>query len=204
MDGLTITKNKQLLPLPRRNLRQQRQQIERHPLGILAHNPARVCPRRIKVPQQRGIPLQPLLFLPCSLQIVPLRLDVVGDAHFDRKLRAAVRVGGAKGALFGDGHHVREAGRIAVDGRGAGEDDVGYVVGGHGAEEADGAVDVGVVVLEGDFGGLADGLWCAMSAGTRGFDPRYRRPGSASSAIVSEGAQIPLEVSAQRTFSAAK
>jgi hypothetical protein len=67
-------------------------------------------------------------------------------------------VGGTERALFGDGDHVGEAGGIAVDGCGGGEDDVGHVVLLHAAQQAEGAEDVDAVVLERDLAGLADGL----------------------------------------------
>lgn len=154
--GRTVSEDEQLLPLARRNLAQQRQQVERHPLRVLPHDAARVRPARVEVPQQRAVPL--LEGLPGLLQVAALRLDVVGDDHLDGGLCAAVGVRGADGAALRDGDHVREARGVAVDGGRGGEDDVGDGVPGHGAEEGHGAADVDAVVLEGDLGGLADGL----------------------------------------------
>ena len=92
------------------------------------------------------------------LCLAALGVDVVGDHSLDTKLGVAVRVGRAKRALLGNGNHVREAGGITVDSCGGREDDVGDVVLGHAAQEAEGAEDVDAVVLEGDLARLADGL----------------------------------------------
>lgn len=94
---------------------------------------------------------------------VALCVYVVGDHGLDAELCVSVGVGGTERALFGDGDHVGEAGGIAVDGRGGGEDDVGHVVLLHAAQEAEGAEDVHAVVLKRDLAGLADGL-VSMSA----------------------------------------
>ena len=61
-------------------------------------------------------------------------------------LPISVDVGGADGAVLGDGDHVGDAGGVAVDGGGRGEDDVGDVVFDHGGEEGNGTADVDAVV----------------------------------------------------------
>jgi hypothetical protein len=60
--------------------------------------------------------------------------------------------------VFGDGDHVGEAGCVAVDGGGGGEDDVGDVVLDHGGEQGDGAADVDLIVGKRDLARLANGL----------------------------------------------
>lgn len=111
---------------------------------------------RVKVSQERGIPDIRLLAL--LLRLVSLSGDVVRDDLLVHDLGVAVGVRGAERAVLGDRDHAFEARGVAVDGCRGGEDDVGDVVTGHGAQEADGAEDVDAVVVEGDFGGLADGL----------------------------------------------
>ena len=111
---------------------------------------------RVEVAEVGTVPL--LEGLASLLEVVALGIDVVGDDILDDGLGAAVGVGGADGAVFGDGDHVLEAGGIAVDGGGGGEDDVGDIVAGHGAHKGDAAADVDAVVLEGNLARLADGL----------------------------------------------
>jgi len=93
---------------------------------------------------------------------------MVRDHRLDGELCVAVWVGRAKRALFGDGDHALEAGRVAVDGRGGGEDDVGDVVLLHRSQEAEGAEDVDAVVLERDLAGFTNSLpfgqHCFLSA----------------------------------------
>ena len=84
--------------------------------------------------------------------------DEIADTAFDGDFGISVWVRRAQGAAFGDGDHVGEARGVAVDGGRGGEDDVGHGVARHAAQQAEGAVDVGVVVREGDEGGFADGL----------------------------------------------
>lgn len=110
----------------------------------------------VEVSQKRTVPL--LERLAGLLQVVALGIDVVGDDILDGGLGAAVGVGRADGAVLGDGNHVGDTRGIAIDGGGRGEDDVGDVVAGHGAEERDAATDVDAVVLERDLGRLADSL----------------------------------------------
>ena len=81
------------------------------------------------------------------LQIVTLSLDVVCNACFDGGFRAAVRVGRTDRAMFRDGNHVWKARCVAIDSGGGREDDIGHIVFGHGGKKADGAVDIGTVIL---------------------------------------------------------
>jgi len=159
----TVSEHEELLPLASRDLSQQRQQVVRDTLGVFAHDTAGVGARRVEVAQQSGVPLLSLLGLASLFQVVALCVDEVRDGILNGVLGVSVRVGWAQGALLGDGDHVREAGRIAVDGGRAGEDDVGDIVALHGAQQADGAVDVDMVVVEGSLGRLADGLWDGKS-----------------------------------------
>ena len=110
----------------------------------------------VEVTQERRIPVVSRLVV--LFEVIALGFDVVGDACFDGGFSAAVGVGGTYWTFFGDGDHVGEASRVAVDGGRGGENDVGDIVLGHGGEEADGAVNIGAVVLEWDLAGLADRL----------------------------------------------
>ena len=116
-----------------------------------------MAPSRIEVSQEGAVP--DITVLALLFESIPLGFDVIGDDVFDCRFGPAIGVGGANGAAFGNGYHVWEASGIAVDGGGGGEDDVGDIVFCHGGEEADGAVDVGAVVLEGDFSRFADCLY---------------------------------------------
>ena len=76
-----------------------------------------------------------------------MSVNEVGDGSLDGELGVSVRVGRTERALFGDGDHIGETSGVAVDGSGAGEDDVVDIVFLHGAEEVEGAVDVDEVVV---------------------------------------------------------
>lgn len=143
--GPTVAKDEQFLALPYRYLGEQREEVVGYALRVFAHDAAGMRAGGVEVAEEGGVPV--LAGFSCFLEVVALRVDVVGDAGFDGGLCAAVGVCGADGADFGDGDHVFEAGGVAVDGGGGGEDDVGDVVAGHGGEEADGAVDVCAVVF---------------------------------------------------------
>lgn len=158
MPLLTISVDQELFALARGNLSQQGEQVERNTLRILAHDAAGVRAAGVEVAQQSTVPLLERLAL--LLQVVALSVDVVGDDVLNHGLGAAVGVGRANGAVLGDGNHVGESSRIAVDGGGRGEDNVGDIVAGHGLEEGDAAADIDAVVLERDHGGLSDGLEC--------------------------------------------
>ena len=80
---------------------------------------------------------------------------MIGDDSLVRGLGATIRVGGPNWAVFGDGNHVLETGSVAVDGGRRREDDVGDIVTCHGAEKADGTVDVRAVVLQRDLARFA-------------------------------------------------
>ena len=116
---------------------------------------------RVEVSQQGSIPL--LACLALLLCVGSLRLDVVGDDQLVGLLGATVGVGRAKWAVFRDRDHVRKASGVAVDGGRGGEDDVGDIMLGHGAQQADGAVDINAVVFERNFARLADGLRPSVS-----------------------------------------
>lgn len=96
-----------------------------------------------------------LIRFPFLLQGIALCVDSIGDDGLDHGFCASVGIGGTDGAVLGDGDHVGDAGGVAVDGRGGGEDYVGDGVGEHAAQEGDGAADVDAVVFEGYFGGFA-------------------------------------------------
>ena len=113
---------------------------------------------RVEVAQERAVPLLCLLLLTGLDQVAALGIDHVSDGGLDGDLCVAVGVGWAERAVLGDGDHVREAGRIAVDGGRAGEDDVVDVVADHGPQKAEGALDIDAVVVEGLFSGFSDGL----------------------------------------------
>ena len=115
----------------------------------------------VEVTQEGSVPV--VAGLAGSLGEEALGGDVVDDEVFDGGFGAAVGVGWADGAVFGDGDHVREAGGVAVNGRGGGEDDIGDVVLGHGGEEVDGAVDIGAVVFERLFAGFSYCLYSMSS-----------------------------------------
>lgn len=66
--------------------------------------------------------------------------------------------------MLGDGNHVGNTGGVAVDGGRGGEYDIGHVVLFHGAHESDAALDIDTVVLERNFGRLADSLDRTVSA----------------------------------------
>lgn len=100
---------------------------------------------RVEVAQQCRVPVVSRLAL--RLEAVALGFDVVGDAGLDGGFCAAVGIGGPDGAFFRDGDHVGKASGIAVDGSRGGENDVGDIVLCHGSKEADGAVDIGAIIL---------------------------------------------------------
>lgn len=112
----------------------------------------------VEVAQKSAVPLLGLGLVAGLDRVVALSVDHVGNGVLDSELGVSVGVGGAERADLRDGDHVREASGIAVDGGGAGEDDVGDVVTDHGAEEADGAVDIDMVVVERLLAGFADSL----------------------------------------------
>lgn len=127
----------------------------------------------VEVAQERGVVL--LIWLPCLLGVGALRICVIGDDELDHGLGAAVRVGGADGAVLGDGDHVLPFCGVAVDGGRGGEDDVRDVVFGHAAQEDNGSIDVYAVVFEGLLRGLADSLGVVSLWKTWSDQERCRR-----------------------------
>lgn len=154
----TITEDHQLLALAGGNLGKQRKQVVGDTLGVLAHNTAGVGTGGVEVAEQSAVPLLGLGLIAGLGGVVTLGVDHVGDGGLDGELGVAVGVGGAQRAVLRDGDHVGEAGGIAVDGGGAGEDNVGDIVLDHGPQEVNGAVDVDHVVVQGLLAGLANGL----------------------------------------------
>lgn len=99
-----------------------------------------------------------LVWLSCLLQIVALRIDAVCNDQFDCAFGASVWVCRANWAVFRDGDHAWMFGRIAVDGRRGGEDDIRYIVFFHAAEESDGSANINAVVFERDLRRFSNGL----------------------------------------------
>jgi hypothetical protein len=153
---LTVTKDKQLIPLSDSDLSEEGKQVVGNALRVFTHDTTGVAASRVEVSEESGVVL--VASLAILLRLAALGVDVVGDHSLDTELGVAVRVGRAERALFRDGDHVREAGGITVDGCGGREDDVGDVVLGHAAQEAERAEDVDAVVLERDLTRLADSL----------------------------------------------
>lgn len=163
---LTVAEYQQLFALTGRDLSKKGQKVVRNALGILAHDAAGVGTARVKVSEEGTVPL--LVLLASLLKVVALSVNKVCDDILNHGLGAAVGVGGPDGAMLGDGDHVGEAGGIAVDGGGGGEDDVVDVVALHGAEKSDAAADIDTVVLEGNLAGLADSLRMVLTGVTGG------------------------------------
>lgn len=153
---LTIAKHQKLLSLACSDLAKQWEKVEWYAQRILTHDSAGVGACRVEVSQQRSIPL--LIWLARLLQIIPLSIDVISDDRFDHAFSVSIWIGGANWAILGNGYHVGNSSRIAVDGRRRGEDDVGNIVLGHAAEEGDGSTNIDAVVFEGDLGGFTNGL----------------------------------------------
>lgn len=164
MGKRTVTEDHQLLALAGGDLSEQREQVVGDTLGVLTHDAGGVGTSGVEVTEQGTVPLLGLGLVAGLDGVVALSVDHVGDGGLNGELGVAVGVGGAQRALLGDGDHVGEAGGIAVDSRGAGENNVGDVVADHRAQKVDGAVDVDHVVVQGLLAGLADGLINSMSA----------------------------------------
>lgn len=112
--GVVVAKDEQLFALPDGHLGEQREEVVRDALGVFAHDAAGVRAGRVEVAQEGGVPVVAGFAL--FLEVAALGFDVVGDAGFDGGFGAAVGVGWADGAGFGNGYHVVEAGGVAVDG----------------------------------------------------------------------------------------
>lgn len=160
---LTISENKEFLALASGNLGEQGEQVIGNALGVLAHDTTGVGTSGVEVAQQSSVPFGSLGLVAGLGSVVALGVDDVRNGELNGVLGVAVGVCRAERAHLGDRDHVGEAGGISVDGSGAGEDDVGDVVADHGAEEADCAVDVDMVVVEGLLAGFADSLVQCMS-----------------------------------------
>lgn len=113
-------------------------------------------PSRVKIAKDGGIPV--VVSLSFLLQLVALRLDMIGDDRFNGGFGATIGICGTNRAMFWNGDHVGKASCIAIDGSGGGEDNVGNVVLGHGAEKTDSAVDIGAIIFERNLARLADCL----------------------------------------------
>jgi hypothetical protein len=153
---LTITKDKQLLPLANSDLGKERKQVVGNTRRVLAHDTTWVAAGRVEVSQESSVVL--VAALASLLRRVALRVDVVGDHSLDSKLCVSVRIGGPKRAFLRNGNHVGEACSIAVNCCGRREDNVGHVMLLHAAQQAERAIDINAVVVERDLARLADGL----------------------------------------------
>ena len=111
---------------------------------------------RIEVSQQSSIPL--LKRLVRLLCVVALSINEVGDNQLNCALGSSIGVCRADWAVFWDGNHIGDSGRITVDGGGGGEDNVRDIVLLHAAQENDGSAYVHAVVLERDLARLTDCL----------------------------------------------
>lgn len=88
----------------------------------------------------------------CFFEVISLGFDVVRDDGLVGRLGTAIGIGRANWAVFRNRDHVRKACCVTIDcGRG-GKNDVGDIVLGHAAEEADRSVDICAVVFQRDFG----------------------------------------------------
>lgn len=155
--ALTGAEDLQLLHVTRGHLAQQRKEVVRDTLGILAHDTAGVGSARVEVPQKGAVPL--LIRLVCLLEVPPLCLHVVGYDLLDHGLCTTICVCGANWAVLGDGNHILEASRIAVDGGRGREDDVGHIVLAHGAQERNATANIDTVVFERDDARFTDSLF---------------------------------------------
>jgi hypothetical protein len=129
---VVVAKDEKLLALTDSDLCEQRQEVVGYAERVLAHDARGMGTGRVEVTQQCSVPLLAFLFLAVLLRLVALRINGVCDDAFYGGLCATVDICRADGAVFGDGDHVGESGRIAVDGGGGREDDVGDIVLYHG------------------------------------------------------------------------
>lgn len=153
---LTVTEYQKLVPLPSRYLAKQRQEVVRNTLRILAHDTAGMSTARVEVAEQSAVPL--LEGLARLFGLPPFGFNMVANDGLNHHLCMTICVGGANGAVLGNGDHARNTGGITVDSGGGREDNVGDIVLGHGAEQGDAAADIDTVVLQWDFARLANGL----------------------------------------------
>ena len=113
---LTITKHQKLFPLACGNLGEQGKQIVRHACRIFTHDAARMTSAGIEVSQKRGVPLLRKLLVSMFPGICALCVDLICDCQLTGELGIAVRVSGAKGALFWYRDHIGKSSSISVDG----------------------------------------------------------------------------------------
>lgn len=111
----------------------------------------------VEVSEKSSVPL--VTTLASLLGLCSLSVDMVCDHHLDGELCVSVWVGRSERAVLWDGDHVWESCRIAVDGSGRGEDNVGDVVLGHGLEKSHSAANVDAIVVQRDLSRLADSLY---------------------------------------------
>ena len=140
--GVVVAKDLNGLELAHGDLGDIGHQVVGDALGVLADQARRMSADGVEVTEQHDVPL-----------------GVGGvDVHEDllnHPLGPTIGVGrGLLGVLFGDGRIVR----VAVDGRGAREDDGLAAMVPHDVDEHQGVLDVVVVVLDGLAHRLADGL----------------------------------------------
>jgi len=95
---------------------------------------------------------------------------VIRNNQFIGELCISIRIRGSERTSLGDWYHVFKSRSISVYSGGRREDDVGYIVLGHGPEQAYCAEDVDAIVLQGFLAGLADSLHQWVSA-CDGFMP---------------------------------
>jgi hypothetical protein len=155
---VVVAKDEEFLALANSDGGEEREQVVGDAEGVFTHDARGVGARGVEVAEEGGVPLLCFCVVAGFMRSAALRVDGVGYHALDSRLGAAVDVGGADGAVLGNRDHVGDAGRVAVDSGGRGEDDIGHVVLDHGGEERDRPADVDTVVCEWDFGGLANGL----------------------------------------------
>ena len=140
--GVVVAKDLNGLELAHGNLRDIGHQVVGDALGVLADQARRMGADGVEVAEQHNVPL--------GVGGVNVHKDLL-----NHPLGPAIGVGrGLLGVFLGDGRVIR----IAVDGRGAREDDGLAAMVAHNVDEHQGVLDVVVVVLDGLAHRLADGL----------------------------------------------
>ena len=140
--GVIVAKDLNGLELAHGNLGDIGHQVVGDALGILADQARRMGADGIEITEQHDVPL--------GVGGVDVHKDLL-----DHPLGPTIGVGrGLLRILLGDGRVVR----VAVDGRGAREDDGLAAMAAHDGDEHQGVLDVVVVVLDGLAHRLADGL----------------------------------------------
>ena len=140
--GVVVAKDLNGLELAHGNLGDIGHQVVGDALGVLADQARRMSANGVEVTEQHDVPL--------GVGGVDVHKDLL-----DHPLGPTIGVGrGLLRILLGDGRVVR----VAVDGRGAREDDGLAAMAAHDVDEHQGVLDVVVVVLDGLAHRLADGL----------------------------------------------